>query len=74
MKTKLPQITQIDYVKICRKISRDEEIKLHGKPVSTRPTIHKSKKQYNRMRDRKIPYFFIKVFINFCYIYTYKYN
>ena len=55
MKTK---ITEQDYIKANRKASREEEIRLYGKPISSRRNIHKSKKQYNRQRDRKIPYFF----------------
>ena len=56
MKTK---ITEQDYIKANRKASREEEIKLYGKPIAHRHTTHKSKKQYNRQRDRKIPYFFL---------------
>lgn len=56
MKTK---ITEQDYIKANKKASREEEIKMHGKPISSRHMIHKSKKQYNRQRDRKIPYFFV---------------
>ena len=55
MKTK---ITEQDYIKANRKASREEEIRLYGKPISSRHTVHKSKKIYNRQRDRKIPYFF----------------
>lgn len=55
MKTK---ITEQDYIKANRKASREEEIRLYGKPISSKRNIHKSKKQYNRQRDRKIPYFF----------------
>jgi hypothetical protein len=47
-----------DYIKANRKASREEEIRLYGKQIFNRHVIHKSKKQYNRMRDRKIPYFF----------------
>ena len=55
MKTK---ITEQDYIKANRKASREEEIKLYGKPIAHRHVTHKSKKTYNRLRDRKIPYFF----------------
>ena len=55
MKTK---ITEQDYIKANRKASREEEIRLYGKPIFSRYTVHKSKKMYNRQRDRKIPYFF----------------
>ena len=55
MKTK---ITEQNYIKANRKASREEELKLYGKQISNRKTVHKSKKTYNRKRDRKIPYFF----------------
>ena len=51
-------ITKEDYIKANRKASREEEIRLHGKQIYSRHVVHKSKKQYNRQRDRKIPYFF----------------
>lgn len=57
MKTK---ITNQDYIKANRKASREEEIKLFGKQISNRTNVHKSKKKYNRQRDRKIPLFFPK--------------
>ena len=47
-----------DYIKANRRASREEEIKMYGKQIAHRHTTHKSKKQYNRQRDRKIPYFF----------------
>lgn len=62
MKTK---ITEQDYIKANRKASREEEIKLYGKPISSRHVIHKSKKIYNRQRDRKIPYFFLYIIKDF---------
>lgn len=58
MKTK---ITEQDYIKANRKASREEEIRLYGKPISSRHLIHKSKKIYNRQRDRKIPYFLLYI-------------
>lgn len=54
------RITKEDYIKANRKASREEEIRLYGKQIFNRHVIHKSKKQYNRMRDRKIPHFFNK--------------
>lgn len=51
------RITKEDYIKANRKASREEEIRLYGKQIFNRHVIHKSKKQYNRMRDRKIPLF-----------------
>jgi hypothetical protein len=56
------RITQEDYIKANRKASREEEIRLFGKQIYNRHTIHKSKKQYNRQRDRKIPYFFAQIY------------
>ena len=52
---------QVDeYVKACRKVSREAEIKDHGHPVSHR-RVHVSKKTYNRNRmkagDRSLPCF-----------------
>lgn len=52
------EFTQEDYIKANRKASREEEIRLYGKQIYNRHVVHKSKKQYNRKRDRKIPYFF----------------
>lgn len=59
MKTK---ITEQDYIKANRKASREEEIRLYGKQISNRKSVHKSKKLYNRVRDRKIPYFFFHIY------------
>ena len=42
-----------DYVKANRKASREEEILAHGKPVSSRPAVFKSKKVYNRKKQKK---------------------
>ena len=54
-KNKNKQIgTLADYVKANRKASREEEILAHGKPVSTRPAVFKSKKVYNRKRQQKV--------------------
>ena len=58
MKQKM-SITQEDYIKANRKASREEEISLYGKQIYNRHLIHKSKKVYNRRRDRKIPSFFL---------------
>ena len=52
------RITEINYIKANRKASRDEEISLYGKQISNRKMVHKSKKQYNRQRDRKVPLYF----------------
>jgi hypothetical protein len=47
-------ITEIDYIKANRKASRDEEIRLYGRQINARTTIQKSKKTYNRQRDKKV--------------------
>lgn len=44
-------ITRSDYIKANRKASRDEEIALHGKPARW-GAVHKSKKIYDRKRDK----------------------
>ena len=55
MKKRNKQIgTLADYVKANRKASREEEILAHGKPVSSRPAVFKSKKVYNRKRQQKV--------------------
>lgn len=44
----------LDALKAVKKKNREEEIKLHGKLISMRPTrIAESKKIYNRKRDGK---------------------
>ena len=44
----------IDALKAAKRKSREEEIMLHGKIISMRPTkIRQSKKVYDRKRDRK---------------------
>lgn len=54
LKKKNKQIgTLADYVKANRKASREEEILAHGKPVSSRPAVFKSKKVYDRKRQKK---------------------
>jgi hypothetical protein len=47
-------ITEIDYIKANRKASREEEIGLYGKQIHNRTVIQKSKKVYNRQRDKKV--------------------
>ena len=46
-------ITEKDYIKANRKASREEEIGLYGKQIHNRTIIQKSKKVYNRQRDKK---------------------
>lgn len=53
------KFTREDYIKANRKASREEEIALYGKQIHNRHLIHKSKKKYNRQRDRKVPLIFI---------------
>lgn len=48
------KITEVDYIKANRKASRDEEIQLYGRQISNRTKIQKSKKVYNRQRDKKV--------------------
>lgn len=52
-KMKKLRITEADYLLAQRKAARLEEIAAHGKPVSMRSTIHKSKKIYDRKRLKK---------------------
>ena len=51
MKNRKKQIgTLADYVKANRKASREVEIQAHGKQVSMRPAVFKSKKVYDRKK------------------------
>lgn len=51
MKKRKRQIgTLADYVKANRKASREEEIQAHGKQISMRPAVFKSKKAYDRKK------------------------
>ena len=45
------KITEYDFIKAHRKASREEEIELHGKPIS-RHRRYISKKIYNRKREK----------------------
>ncbi len=47
------RITEADYMLAQRRAARLEEIAAHGKPVSMRSAIHKSKKIYDRKRLKK---------------------
>lgn len=47
------RITQNDYIKAHRKASREEEIALHGHSLR-RTHVHKSKKQYDRNREKAV--------------------
>lgn len=52
-KNKKLRITEHDYLLANRKASREEEIAAHGKPVSFRPHLHRSRKDYNRATMKK---------------------
>lgn len=58
---KKQKITQQDYLKAHRKASREEEIERHGRPATLR-AVHKSKKTYDRKREkaglRNLPFSF----------------
>ena len=47
------RITEADYMLAQRRVARLEEIAEHGKPVSFRKALHKSKKAYDRKRLKK---------------------
>lgn len=47
------RITEVDYIKANRKASREDEISLYGRQISARTIVQKSKKAYNRQRDKK---------------------
>ena len=52
-KKKKMRITEADYMLAQRRAARMEEIAEHGKPVSFRKALHKSKKAYDRKRLKK---------------------
>lgn len=45
------KITERDYLKAHRKAGREEEIARHGRPVGLH-AVHKSKKAYDRKREK----------------------
>ena len=47
------RVTQADYMLAQRRAARMEEIAEHGKPVSLRSAVHRSKKVYDRKRLKK---------------------
>ncbi len=53
-KQKKLRITQADYMLAQRRAARLEEIAEHGKPVSFRSAVHKSKKVYDRKRLKRL--------------------
>ena len=52
-KQKKLRITEADFMLANRRAARLEEIAAHGRPVSFRKAIHKSKKVYDRKRLKK---------------------
>ena len=52
-KMKKLRITEADYMLANRRAARLDEIAEHGRPVSFRKAIHKSKKVYDRKRLKK---------------------
>ena len=82
--SKKVQFDREDYLKANRKLSREEEIKTHGRPVRI-GGVHKSKKVYDR-RDEKGSALFFTCYstVDFCfrdrktvrfrYIYLYVYE
>ena len=48
-------ITEEDYIKAVRKADREREIEMHGKDISIKPPkTHKSKKAYDRKKNKRI--------------------
>jgi hypothetical protein len=47
------RITEADYMLAQRRAARMEEIAEHGRPVSMRTALHKSKKVYDRKRLKR---------------------
>ena len=54
MKQKKLHIGQADFMLANRRASRQEEIELHGKPVSGRRMLHRSKKTYSRKNQKPV--------------------
>ncbi len=54
LKMKRLRITEDDYILANRRAARAEEIELHGRPVSFRKMLHKSKKTYDRKRLKEV--------------------
>jgi hypothetical protein len=53
-KQKVLRITEADHMLAQRRAARLEEIAAHGKPVTFRTTIQKSKKVYDRKRLKRL--------------------
>jgi len=52
-KQKKLRITEADFMLANRRAARMEEISRHGRPVSYRTALHKSKKVYDRKRLKR---------------------
>ena len=52
-KLKKLRITEKDFLLANRRAARMEEIEAHGRPVSFRGSVHKSKKVYDRKLTKK---------------------
>ena len=52
-KQKKLRITEADFMLANRRAARLEEIAEHGRPVSFRKALHKSRKVYDRKRIKK---------------------
>lgn len=52
-KMKKLRITEADFMLANRRAARMEEISEHGRPVSMRSALHKSKKVYDRKRLKR---------------------
>ena len=53
-KRKKLRITEADFMLANRRAARLEEIAEHGRPVSFRKAVHKSKKVYDRKRLKRL--------------------
>ena len=53
-KHKKLRITEEDFLLANRRAARMEEIEAHGRPVSMRSALHKSKKVYDRKRLKRL--------------------
>ena len=52
-KQKKLHITEADFMLANRRAARLEEIEQHGRPVSFRKALHRSKKRYDRKKMKK---------------------
>lgn len=53
MKKQKLHISQADFILANRRASRLEEIEAHGRPISGRSMLHKSRKVYDRKRMKR---------------------